>query len=129
MTTQLTIFYDGVCPLCVAEMKRLAKLDKKLQLQFVDVQQPEALQAFSRISKSASLERLHGINQDGEVLQGLDVTYEAWRLVGKGWLVAPLRWPVLSWFADKAYLWFAKHRYRISGLLTGKSRCEQCELK
>ena len=57
-------------------------------------------------------------------LRGL--AYRAWALVGKGYLIAPLRWPVIRWFADKAYLWFARNRYKVSGWFTGQERCDSC---
>jgi len=33
---------------------------------------------------------------------------------------------IIRWFADRAYLYFARNRYRISELLTGQARCEPC---
>ncbi|MEK9766399.1 MAG: DCC1-like thiol-disulfide oxidoreductase family protein, partial [Thalassolituus sp.] len=69
---------------------------------------------------------LHADTASGELLLGLDVTYRAWALVGKGFWIAPLRWPVIRWFADKAYLWFARNRYKVSGWLTGQERCNTC---
>ena len=57
----------------------------------------------------------------------LDVTHEAWKAVGVGWLYAPLRWPLIRHVADAFYNVFAKHRYTISYLLTGKKRqCDRC---
>jgi predicted DCC family thiol-disulfide oxidoreductase YuxK len=38
-----------------------------------------------------------------------------------------LRWPIISWFADRAYNFFARHRYTISYLLTGQKRGKQCD--
>ena len=75
-------------------------------------------------------DRIHGITQDGEILIGLDATHRAWSEVGKGWVYAPLRWPIIRYFADKAYLIFAKNRYKISYWLTGKKRCDtNCKVK
>lgn len=126
---QLTLFYDGFCPLCVAEMTKLRKLDKHQRLLLVDVQQHNALDPYPQISKQDALTRLHALDQHQAVLTGLDVTHAAWSLVGRGWLTAPLRWPVVKWVADAVYILFARHRYTISRLLTGRARCEQCELK
>ena len=120
----LTLFYDGFCPLCVTEMTKLRKLDQHQRLLLVDVQQQNALAPYPQISKQAALTRLHALNQHQIVITGLDVTHAAWSLVGRGWLTAPLRWPVIRWVADVVYLGFARHRYTISRLLTGKARCE-----
>ncbi|MDN3685045.1 DUF393 domain-containing protein [Vibrio sinaloensis] len=66
--------------------------------------------------------------KDNQLILGLDVTYYAWHLVGKGWLYAPLRWPLFKPVADWAYMRFANNRYTISKWLTGKSKCSngQC---
>ena len=127
----LTIFYDGYCPLCVKEMRHLKKLDSNEKLNLVDLNDEYFESDFPEISAHKAMTRLHGYlfqNNTKQLVTGLDVTYYAWRMVGKGWLVAPLRWPIISWFADKAYLWFAKHRFTISEWLTGQPRCESCKL-
>ena len=126
----LTVFYDGYCPLCVKEMASLAARDKQHKLDLVDVHQTEFTQWYPEITPEAALTILHGYlhnDKERKLVTGLDVTCHAWRLVGKGWLVAPLRWPVLRWFCDKAYLCFARHRFTLSKWLTGKSRCQRCQ--
>lgn len=134
MTTRLTLFYDGYCPLCVAEMNKLKQYDSNAWLDFVDIQSPLFGESYPDMNWQQLNDRIHGMLPDGRLLSGLDVTYLAWKLVGKGWVYAPLRWPVLAWFADAAYGVFAKHRYRISFLLTGKKRltapvCDTCNTK
>lgn len=126
---QLVIFYDGKCPLCVNEMQHLSRIDKDRSLSFFDIHNPKLLIEHSDINFSDANDILHGKTANGEVLKGLDVTYEAWRLVGKGYLIAPLRWFWLRPIADKVYLLFAKNRFTVSRWLTGKPRCtESCEL-
>lgn len=125
----LTIFYDGYCPLCLLEMNKLKQLDKHQKITFVDIQERSFLIRYPDLDWQLLNARIHGYLADGSLISGLDVTYLAWKLVGKGWVYAPLRWPVISWFADIAYNVFAKHRYRISYLLTGKKRCIPCEAK
>lgn len=125
-----TIFYDGQCPLCMKEMDQLKKHNADGNLLFVDIMQSDFDTQYPHLDWQALNERIHGICDDGTVLIGLDATHRAWSEVGKGWLYAPLRWPVIKYFADKAYLVFARHRYKISYWLTGKKRCEtNCKVK
>ena len=124
---QLTIFYDGYCPLCLAEMNKLKRLNTKQQIDFVDIQSEFFFAQYPHLDWNTLNQRIHGYLADGSLISGLDVTYIAWKLVGFGWLYAPLRWPVIRWFADAGYNFFATHRYRISYLLTGKERCDQCQ--
>lgn len=127
--SDLTIFYDGECPLCVREMNHLSERDIHKRLLLVDIQQDDFAQAYPHIDPKAASTILHGLNDQGELILGLDVTHRAWSLVGKGYWTAPLRWPVIRWFADKAYLYFARNRYKISGLFTGQERCSDGKCK
>jgi predicted DCC family thiol-disulfide oxidoreductase YuxK len=133
MKTQLTVFYDGYCPLCLTEMNHLKKLNTEAKLYFVDIQEPSFVDVYPHLNWSALNARIHAQLPDGSLISGLDVTYLAWKLVGKGWVYAPLRWPVIRWFADLAYLVFARHRYTLSFWLTGKRRlqgpisCDACQ--
>lgn len=124
---KLTLFYDGFCPLCVAEMNKLRKYDVDQNLIFEDIQSQDFSARYPELDWSSLNARIHGQLEDGRLISGLDVTYLAWKAVGKGWVYAPLRWPVIRWLADAIYLLFARYRYSISFILTGKKRCRVCE--
>jgi predicted DCC family thiol-disulfide oxidoreductase YuxK len=124
----LQIFYDGFCPLCVAEMNKLKACDEGGKLAFVDIQHQDFGAAYPELDWQALNAVIHVQLADGSLITGLDAAYLAWKAVGKGYLYAPLRWPVVRWFADGLYLIFARHRYIISFLLTGQRRCQQCNL-
>lgn len=125
---KLTLFYDGGCPLCVNEMKQLKAKDTKQRLCFENIWAADFSQRYPHIDVAEANRILHGQTAAGTMLYGLDVTHAAWSAVGKGWLTAALRWPLVRWFADRGYLFFAKNRNQISRLITGKSRCLQCSL-
>lgn len=128
--TKLTVFYDGFCPLCVKEMKQLANKDKHGFLIFYDINQPQLATEHPDIDFAEANAFLHAKTSGGNIITGLDVTYQAWRLVGKGWMIAPLRWPLVKTLADKIYLMFANNRYKVSKWLTGTARCEgQCDIR
>ncbi len=123
---KLTVFFDSYCPLCVAEMNQLRELDTQSLLQLEDIHQEDFSIRYPEIDPKAADRLLHARTADGTMLLGLDVTLAVWRAVGKKpWLVV-LRWPVIRFFADIGYRIFAKHRYTISWLITGKRRCEPC---
>lgn len=122
------LFYDGCCPLCVAEMKKLAKHDHQHQIDFINIQLDSEMQKYPQVDPSHANRILHAITPQGDLITALDVTYQAWALVGKGWLFKPLTWRWVRFFADPVYLWFAKNRYSISAILTGKARCESCQI-
>jgi predicted DCC family thiol-disulfide oxidoreductase YuxK len=127
-TMALTIFYDSHCPLCLAEIRQLQALDTAGRLRFVSLHADDFGQRYPHIDQARANRILHGQLESGEILLGLDVTYQAWSRVGKHQWLAVLRWPVIKWVADGVYLLFARHRHRIARLLTGKSRCGRCSL-
>jgi predicted DCC family thiol-disulfide oxidoreductase YuxK len=124
-----TVFYDGCCPLCVAEMRTLAALDTAFQIEFVNLQAPDFQEKWPQIDAKSADRILMGVTIDGEVLRGLDATHKVWSLVGKGYRTAWLRWPLIKPCADVVYRVFAKHRYKISAWITGQSRCESCSIE
>ncbi|MGY5747166.1 thiol-disulfide oxidoreductase DCC family protein [Vibrio antiquarius] len=125
--TKLTIFYDGTCQLCAKEMHALKRRDVKQAIKIVDIYSDD-FSDYPQIDAQKANTILHALNDNNELILGLDVTHRAWQLVGRGWLYAPLRWPLLKPIADWLYLRFANNRYRVSYWLTGNSRCNsgQC---
>ncbi|MBF9000284.1 MULTISPECIES: thiol-disulfide oxidoreductase DCC family protein [Vibrio] len=124
---KLTLFFDGTCPLCVKEMTALTQHDSKKQIKIVDIYSDEFVQ-YPMIDAEKANNILHALDNNQQLYLGLDATYQAWKLAGKGWLYAPLRWPIIKPIADIGYLLFARNRYKFSYWLTGKSRCSnnQC---
>lgn len=123
----LTIFYDGYCPLCTAEMNLLRDLDNQKKLILEDIHAADFSERFPHIDPIQADKILHGQLQNGEVIKGLEVTCLAWKLVGKHKWMQVLRWPVIRLFADLGYLFFARYRHSISSFVTGKPRCTSCQ--
>ena len=128
----LTIFYDSYCPLCSAEINQLKAYDRNNQLSFEDIHDVDFVQRYPYIDKVEANKILHGQLSNGDMIYGLDVTCMAWTTVGKHRWLAILRWPVIRWFSDRAYLFFARHRNTISSLVSGKNKdlnCQSCKAK
>lgn len=125
---QLTIFYDAKCPLCNKEMQHLRRLDTDQHIRMIDLHSEQFVAYQPSIDFQQAMAKLHGFDRNGELLLGLDVTYEAWRLVGRGFWFRPIKWRWLRPLLDVGYNFFAKHRGRISKLLMGKQHCDSCQL-
>lgn len=132
---ELTIFYDGACPLCNQEMHHLRALDTSKRIDFFDIstdlQRQRLIQEWPDIEFEQAYRILHGKLPNGELLKGLDVTHKAWSLVGRGFFTAPLRWPLVAPIADRLYLVFAGNRQSISRWFskTRKPSCRTCSIK
>ena len=124
----LTLFFDGHCPLCSAEVQQLNRLDHLGLLELVDLHQADFTLLYPHVNKVQASNILQAEQSDGTMLYGLDANCKAWELVGKKRWLRVLRWPVIRMFADLGYMFFAKNRSTISYLVTGKRRCASCGL-
>jgi uncharacterized protein YbjT (DUF2867 family) len=123
----LTLLYDGACPICVFEMRRLHGLDRAGRLAYCDIAAPGFDASRYGTTLEGMMGRMHAVAADGRLLVGMDAIRAAYAAVGLGWLLAPTRLPWLRRPADRAYLWFAANRYAISRWLG--MRCEgACEI-
>jgi predicted DCC family thiol-disulfide oxidoreductase YuxK len=123
---QLTLLYDGSCPICAWEKRNLGRKDKHGKLAFIDIQAPEFDPTQYGTTMDALMARLHGVTADGRVIQGVETIIEAYRAAGWWWAYLPLR-ALPRPFANKGYDWFASHRHTISrriGHLFGPT-CDQ----
>lgn len=108
MTTD-TLYYDGQCPLCSAEMKKLTRhADPNLEL--VDIH--SLVDEAGLPTKHQLLTSLHLKQADGTLLTGLDANVAAWQHTRFGVFFRCLRWPVLRSVADWFYDRWANLRYR-----------------
>jgi predicted DCC family thiol-disulfide oxidoreductase YuxK len=123
----LTIFYDGHCPLCTAEMNTLQSLDTQKKLRLEDIHAKDFQYNYPYIDPIEADKLLHGQLDTGQIIKGLDVTCLAWKLVEKHKWMQMLRWPVIRFFADISYRFFARYRHQISSFVTGKPRCATCQ--
>lgn len=106
--TVATLYYDGLCPLCQREMTLLKRL-KSAQLRLLDIHKQWQLPAEQR---EAMLRQLHLKLPDGQWLLGADASVEAWRFTRVGWLLKPLRWPLVGPIVDRIYRRWAKRRFK-----------------
>ncbi len=123
---ELTLLYDGSCPLCAWEKRKLARKDKQGKLAFIDIQAPDFDPGLYGTTMDALMARLHGVTADGQILQGVETILASYRAVGWWWAYVPLRL-VPQRLAHKSYDWFAKHRHVIGrrfGRFFGSS-CDQ----
>jgi predicted DCC family thiol-disulfide oxidoreductase YuxK len=127
---KLTLFYDGRCPLCQAEILFLSKRNQRQLLDFVDIHtdafQPQAM----GVTCDQAMAAMYGQLDDGRLFQGAPVfalAYQRANLPLLAWFLSlkPLQ-PVFQW----GYRLFARNRYTLSKwlgplalrLVRGKSR-------
>jgi len=114
-----TLYFDGLCPLCVREAAWLRGRDRHGRLRFVDIAAPGFDPATAipghPLEATDFAARIHGLHPDGRLATGVEVFREAYRRIGLGWLLAPTGWPLVRPLADAGYRCFARNRIRIGG--------------
>jgi predicted DCC family thiol-disulfide oxidoreductase YuxK len=110
----ITLLYDGACPICVREMARLAARDRANRLGFIDIAQADFEAYAYGTTLHAMLTQVHGVDSKGRLLIGIDCIAVAYTAVGLGWLVWPLKIELTKPIWSRLYQWFARNRYRVS---------------
>lgn len=132
---ELTLLFDGGCPLCVREVNFLRQRDQRRnpgrpRLAFVDIDAADYdAERHGGISYRQAMGRIHAIRADGSVVRDVEVFRSAYQLIGLGWLYAPTTWPVLGPIADVLYGLWARWRLPLTRrpdldqLCNGRSAC------
>ena len=107
------ILYDGDCPICQAEVKRLSRWNRKGDLELEDISADDFKPEKYQSTQKKLMAEIHGVYADGKVISGMQVFRESYSAVGKGWLLTPTQWPLLQTFFDYSYQCFARHRLKL----------------
>ena len=116
----VTVWYDGACPLCLREIAVMQRLDRRNVIAFVDVS-GDAPQTCP-IDQAQLLARFHA-SEDGKLLSGAAAFAAMWRAIP---LLRPLglvaRNPLVLRALERLYLAFLKHRHKLQRLVAGSEQ-------
>lgn len=112
ITLTLTIYFDGDCPLCLAEIHLLKSHNHKNLLHFVSLQNLEI--SDSDINCELAMQSIHAKLGDTQVITGPEVFFEAYKRTD----LKVINWVFSFTFMRSIYaifyLKFAKYRHQIS---------------
>ena len=112
-----TLFYDGACPLCQAEILFLSKRNEAGLLNFVDINSALYDSQKIGITCEQALAAMYGQFASGKLIQGVAVFPEAYRRANLPRMARIFSSKPLQPFLKLGYLFFAKNRHAISSLL------------
>lgn len=101
-----TVFYNGSCPVCRAEIEHYRRLDRSAEsaLAWADVAGPDATAVRPGIDAEAMRRRLHVVDADGRLLVGVPAFARIWEHLPRfRWLARLVRLPLLSTAAGLLY--------------------------
>ncbi len=113
---KLTLFYDGACPLCQAEILFLSGRNQAGLLDFIDINSEKFDPALVGVSCEAALAAMYGQFASGTLIEGVAVFPEAYRRANLPTLAWIFSIRVLQPCWRMCYRFFAKHRHAISNL-------------
>ncbi|OMF31689.1 hypothetical protein BK133_15780 [Paenibacillus sp. FSL H8-0548] len=133
---RLYVIYDGHCNLCLASVARLKEMNSKADLQFVQIQQLEAVGEAKQLVPhlgplkfSELYEKMHVADESGQLFAGADGVVRVLRTVkGLRWLAAFYRIPGMKPTADRIYRYVANRRYDWFGKADQSCSLNGCEL-
>ncbi|MEH6717973.1 MAG: DUF393 domain-containing protein [Aurantimonas endophytica] len=112
---EVTVWFDGACPLCRREIALMRRLDRRDAIAFVDVADDNVA---CPIDRRELLARFHA-TEDGKLLSGAAAFAAMWRAIPK---LRPLglaaRNPLVLRFLERSYLLFLKGRPRLQKLVS-----------
>lgn len=114
----VTVFYDGVCPICVREMQQYRRYETDGAIIWFDITGQDAWLKSHGIDPQAALLELHVLDQDGELVLGVDAFILLWQ---RAPLFKPLAWlvslPGIKSLTKHSYGWFVRRRLAKEGRL------------
>ncbi len=110
----LTIYYDGECPLCLAEIHFLKSRNALGLLEFVDVAAPQYDETAHQLFCKLALATMQGRLADGTQLEGIPVFAEAYQRANLPTLAWVFSRSWLKPILNASYYVFAKYRHGIS---------------
>lgn len=102
MSTNVTVWYDGGCPLCVREIALMARLDRHGRIEFVNLDSEEAS---CPVDRELLLRRMHAREGDGSLVDGAAAFAAMWRAI-------PVMRPLGLLAKNRAVLWVLERLYR-----------------
>ena len=98
----LTVYFDGGCPLCRAEISMYRDSDGAEEIEFVDITQTNDLGP--NLDPDDAAARFHVRKPDGALVSGAEGFVEVWkRMRGWRWLAALAHIPGMLWVMEGAY--------------------------
>jgi len=114
---KLTLFYDGACPLCQAEIVFLSKRNQAGLLHFVDINSSNYDANQVGVSCDQALASMYAQYESGTLINGVEVFLQAYKRANLPVLVWLFSRPYLRPVLNLAYRGFARFRHPISSTI------------
>jgi predicted DCC family thiol-disulfide oxidoreductase YuxK len=116
-TWKIKLLYDGLCPLCLREVRFLQQRDAGRGIvAFVDITDLDyEPTAHGGVSFEEAMGRIHGVLPDNSILKDVAVFRRVYAELGMGWVYAATEWPIVGTLANQLYRLWANWRLTLTG--------------
>lgn len=118
-TPFLTVFYDGACALCSAEIAQMRQLDLRQELRFIDCAAPafdDTPWQAEGATRAQMLQAMHVRDALGDWHRGVDAIALIYACIGAPVLAHLWAHPLTRPLTRRLYPWLARHRHRLAAL-------------
>lgn len=115
ISTKLVIYYDGQCPLCLAEIHLLKHNNQKKLLDFVNLREMNASE--EGINCELAFKTIHARLGDDKIIVGPEVFFEAYKRSDLTLINYLFSFRFIRFCYAKFYTFFAKYRHNISSVI------------
>jgi len=113
-TFPLTVYYDGSCSVCAAEIEHYRRKDHESRLVLIDISAPDFSPERPGIDRQAFMHELHVIDRQGTVYRGVEAFWAIWQAFPAstlyGMMGTLITLPVINPLARLCYRGFARIR-------------------
>jgi len=125
--TQITLYFDGDCPLCKREINFLRKITPKDKVSYKDISEDNFKEDEHGKSCSKLMAEIHAKTSKGEWLIGMEAFRAVYSYTPYSFIFNLTNLPILKQCFDFAYKIFAKNRLKLTGRNSTK-REDACKL-
>ena len=109
----INVFYDDRCPLCRREIEYYKKLSASTEIKWSGISQNISTLEKYGIPYTESLKVLHAINEDNQMVYGVDTFILIWQQLPKWkWLAKFVGLPLIYQLSKGVYSIFAMWRFK-----------------
>lgn len=117
--TDLTVYYDGTCPICGWEIGIYEKMRGASRIHWLDINVASDAQLGPGLDRDEALGKFHVRQQDGELVSGGRAFVEIWsRLNALRWAAKLGRTAPGRWVLERAYRVFLRILPRLRQVLS-----------
>lgn len=114
MTTNVTVLYDSLCPVCRREVRLLSHFNRRGVLRLIDITAASFKPSEFGLTIEECIGSLRGFDAAGRPLEGMETIRAMYSAVGLGWVMIWTKLPLVSPVCNAGYRLFAHWRPRFS---------------